>query len=62
MNYKIDKITFNFSEKLNGYNTGIDYSDLGTKAFPEVISREWSIDSTSCSLRVNLERNKHYKF
>ena len=32
----IKKITFQFSEKLNGYNTGVDYSELGEIAFPKV--------------------------
>lgn len=58
----IDKITVLFSEKLNGYNTGVNYSDLGESAFPKVTNRHWNIDSTSWALEVELEANKHYKF
>ena len=58
----IKRITFEFSEQLNGYNTGLDYSELGENAFPEVLSREWSTDSTSWSLEVALEPSSHYEF
>ncbi len=58
----IDEITIHFSEKLNGYNTGVDYSDLAENAFPKVLNREWAADSTSWKLKVELESNKHYKF
>ena len=59
---EIKQITVAFSVKLNGYNTGVDYSDLGETAFPKVASREWSSDSTSWTLEVELEPEKHYKF
>ncbi|PHS05156.1 MAG: hypothetical protein COA88_12755 [Kordia sp.] len=59
---EIKQITIEFSEKLNGYNTGVDYSDLGETAFPKVASGEWSSDSTSWTLEVELEPEKHYKF
>jgi len=62
VNPKFDQITIEFSEKLNGYNTGVDYSDLGESVFPEVVNREWSSDSMSWTLEVNLEPDKHYKF
>lgn len=58
----INKITIEFSEKLNGYNTGVDYSDLGESAFPKVINREWSADSTSWTMEVDLKPSYHYKF
>ncbi|MCH2225967.1 MAG: hypothetical protein MK066_14460 [Crocinitomicaceae bacterium] len=58
----IDEITIHFSEKLNGYNTGVNYSDLGKNTFPKVVNREWAADSTSWKLKVDLESNKHYKF
>ncbi|MCB4235396.1 hypothetical protein LDL59_10825 [Kaistella anthropi] len=32
---KINEITVEFSEPLNGYNTGIDFGDLGQNAFPK---------------------------
>lgn len=57
-----DQITIEFSEKLNGYNTGVDYSDLGEQAFPKVLNREWSADATSWTLGVELEPEKKYKF
>ena len=55
-------ITLYFSEKLNGYNTGVDYSDLGAAAFPQVTNRVWSNDSTSWKLEVSLEPSTQYKF
>ncbi len=58
----IKRITFEFSEKLNGYNTGLDYSELGEIAFPKVVSREWSADSTSWFLEVELKPSSHYEF
>ncbi len=59
---KIDRITIEFSEQLNGYNTGVDYSDLGEKYFPKTDSRSWSVDSLSWTMNVHLEPQKHYKF
>ena len=59
---EIDRITIQFSEKLNGYNTGVDYSDLGAMAFPSILNREWAADSASWTLEVELESNKQYKF
>lgn len=58
----ITEITFQFSEKLNGYNTGIDYSELGEIAFPKVINRGWSDDSKSWFLEVELQPAHHYEF
>lgn len=59
---KIKEITIEFSEILNGYNTGVDYSDLGESAFPKVMNRIWAADSTSWTLEVALESEKKYKF
>lgn len=56
------EITFEFSEKLNGYNTSIDYAELGEDAFPEVTNRFWSKDSTSWTIQVKLEPQKRYQF
>lgn len=56
------RITVEFSEKLNGYNTGVDYSDMNESGFPDISNRFWSADSTSFTLEVDLEPRKHYKF
>ena len=58
----IKRITFQFSDRLNGYNTGVDYSELGESVFPKVNNREWSSDSKSWYLEVNLEPEKYYEF
>ena len=58
----IKKITLQFSDKLNGYNTGVDYSELGESAFPKVNNRVWSSDLKSWSLEVDLEPQRHYEF
>lgn len=62
VNSNTEYITINFSAKLNGYNTGVNYSDLGENAFPKIISHQWNSDSTSWTLKVKLEPNKHYKY
>lgn len=56
------EITFVFSEKLNGYNTGVNYSDLGETAFPAVTDRVWSPDSAAWTMAVQLEPGKQYSF
>lgn len=56
------EITIEFSEKLNGYNTGIDYGESGEDAFPEVTNRFWSKDSTAWTMQVKLEHQKRYQF
>lgn len=58
----INRITIGFSEKLNGYSTGVDYSDLGESAFPTITNRYWSADSASWTMEVALEPEKQYKF
>lgn len=56
------QLTIDFSEKLNGYSTSVEYSELGESGFPMVTNRFWSLDSTSWTMDVGLEPNKHYKF
>ena len=56
------KITFQFSEKLNGYNTGIDYSELGENAFPKINNRGWTSNSNSWFLEVDLKPRQDYEF
>ena len=60
---KIKEITIQFSESLNGFNTGIDYGDLGENAFPknDVKKRYWSEDKKSWTIPVSLEPNKKYQ-
>lgn len=63
VNPKINEITVEFSEPLNGYNTGIDYGDLGQNSFPknDVTKRYWSKDHKSWTIPVTLEPNKKYQ-
>ncbi len=60
---KIKEITIEFSAPLNGYNTGVDFGDLGKAAFPknDVNKRYWSEDRTSWTLTVDLEPLKKYQ-
>lgn len=64
VNPKLTEITFEFSEPLNGYNTGIDYGDLGKEAFPtiHIKDRVWSEDRTQWRIKVSLVPNKRYQF
>lgn len=62
VDFETKLITVEFSEKLNGYNTGIDYSDLGESGFPNITNRFWSADSTAFTLEVDLKPGKHYRF
>jgi len=61
---KIAAITFQFSEALNGFNTGVDYGALGPDAFPKnnVGKRYWAEDKRSWTIPVTLEPNKKYQF
>lgn len=61
---EIKEITIEFSEALNGYNTGVDYGDLGQEAFPknDLTGRFWSEDSAAWTIPVDLEPNKRYQF
>lgn len=58
----VKQITIEFSDKLNGYNTGVDYSELGEAAFPKITNRSWAPDSMSWTMEVELIPNKQYKF
>lgn len=60
---KTTQITIEFSEPLNGYNTGIDYGDLGQEAFPknDINARFWSEDNKAWTISVDLEPNKRYQ-
>jgi hypothetical protein len=57
------EITIEFSEPLNGYNTGVDFGELGQSAFPknDVTKRFWSSDNKTWTITVNLESNKKYQ-
>ncbi len=59
----ITAITVNFSEPLNGHNTGVDFGRLGREYFPrnDVTKRFWSADNTSWTISVQLEPNKRYQ-
>ena len=63
VNPNIKEITIEFSEPLNGYNTGVDFGELGQTAFPEsdVTKRFWSNDNKTWTITVNLEPNKKYQ-
>ena len=56
----IKEITIKFSKPLNGYNTGLDFGDLGETAFPknDVTKRTWSEDHISWTILVELLPNK----
>ncbi|MEM8507768.1 MAG: hypothetical protein AAF717_08055 [Bacteroidota bacterium] len=60
---KIKRISVEFSRPLNGYNTGVDFGDLGRDAFPknDINGRFWSEDNTSWTIPVELEPNKTYQ-
>lgn len=59
----IKEITIEFSEPLNGHNTGVDFGELGQSAFPknDVTKRFWSNGSSSWTITVDLEPNKRYQ-
>ncbi len=59
----IKEITIEFSEPLNGYNTGVDFGELGQSAFPknDATKRFWSNDNKTWTITVNLEPNKKYQ-
>jgi len=58
-----EEITLTFSEPLNGYNTGVDFGDLGQESFPKgtLNGRRWSDDNKSWTIPVELEPNKNYQ-
>ena len=57
------EITIEFSEPLNGHNTGVDFGDLGQDAFPKgtLEGRHWAEDNTTWTIPVSLEPNKAYQ-
>lgn len=56
-------ITIEFSEVLNGYNTGIDFGPLGSEYCPKIsANRIWSADNKSITLEVQLEPKRTYQF
>ncbi len=63
VNPKVKQITVEFSQALNGLNTGVDFGDLGKAAFPknDINGRYWSEDNKSWTISVELEPNKHYQ-
>ncbi|MFV0173782.1 hypothetical protein OBK14_05625 [Empedobacter falsenii] len=60
---KTKEITINFFEPLNGFNTGVDYGELGEVAFSksDFKKRYWSNDNKSWTIQVELEPNKKYQ-
>ncbi|WP_191858942.1 gliding motility protein GldB-related protein [Hanstruepera ponticola] len=63
VNPKINQITVEFSEPLNGTSTGIEFGPLGKDYFPKntVVGRYWSEDNKSYTIPVHLEPNKQYQ-
>ncbi|CAM1368919.1 hypothetical protein [Tenacibaculum xiamenense] len=59
----ITEITVEFSEPLNGYNTGVDFGELGKEAFPggTLKGRKWGSQNKSWTIPVKLEPGKHYQ-
>ncbi len=57
------EITIEFSRPLNGYNTGVDYGELGEAAFPKgtLNGRHWTEDNTHWTIPVTLEPNTEYQ-
>ena len=60
----IGQITIEFSEPLNGLNTGVDYGPMGETAFPNISfeNRIWMDDNQSWQVNVSLAPNKQYQF
>jgi hypothetical protein len=59
----LTKITIEFSEPLNGYNTGIDFGPLGADYFPKLNpSRVWSADNKSITIEADLKPGRQYQF
>lgn len=60
---QLKEITIEFSEALNGYNTGVDFGQLGQEAFPknDPSKRFWSNGNLSWTITVDLEPNKKYQ-
>lgn len=63
VNPEIHEITIEFSQPLNGHNTGVDFGELGKDAFPKgtLVGRRWGEDNRTWTIPVELESNKHYQ-
>lgn len=57
------RVTVNFSEALNGHNTGLDFGPLGQDFYPKVDNntRQWSSDNQSYSFEVALIPKQRYQ-
>lgn len=64
VNPKTKKITIEFSEPLNGHNTGVGYGPLGKDYFPKIslTDRIWGEDNKTWTINVNLKPNTQYQF
>lgn len=60
---KTNQITVDFSEPLNGINTGLDVGPLGKDYLPKISpnNRVFSEDNKTWTIDVELEPNKHYQ-
>lgn len=60
---RTSEITVEFSELMNGINTGVDYGTLGETAFPKniIAKRYWAQDRQSWTMPVTLEPHKKYQ-
>lgn len=60
---RINQITVEFSESLNGINTGIDVGPLGIDYLPKISpnNRVFSDDNETWTINVELEPNKQYQ-
>jgi len=60
---KTKEITIEFSQPLNGHNTGVDFGELGQDAFPKgtLTGRDWSDDNKFWTIPIELEPNKKYQ-
>ncbi|UZO80391.1 hypothetical protein NBT05_15720 [Aquimarina sp. ERC-38] len=63
VNPKMNQITVEFSEPLNGTSTGIEFGPLSKDYFPKnsAVGRYWSEDNKSYTIPVDLEPNKQYQ-
>lgn len=58
----LTKITVNFSQPLNGHNTGVDFGPLGAWACPKISpERTWAPDATSWTFEADLKPNMKYQ-
>ena len=62
VNPNTTEISFEFSEPLNGLHTGVNYGEMGDKAFPKILEANWSEDKRIWTLMVELKENHSYQF